>query len=141
MNKTGLIIAALITMSPLTSAMASNVQSVNETVTTSKSNQPEASAQTSFKNLINAIAQNNYNQFIAQGDTAFKAAITKELFAQVNTQLSPRLKTGYSTVFLGKLKQQGYQVYLWKLTFKDGKDDVLAKLSLKNDKVGGFWLN
>ncbi|MEH2102821.1 MAG: hypothetical protein V7K76_24360 [Nostoc sp.] len=42
---------------------------------------------------------------------------------------------------MGNLKQQGYQVYLWKLTFLDGGDDVLARLSLKDGKIGGFWLN
>ncbi|MEH2450705.1 hypothetical protein [Nostoc sp.] len=126
-------------MSPL--AVAKNVQAVNELVLATQSNQPEQSVQKTFTSLINAVEQNNYTQFISQGNAAFKEGITKQTFIQASGQLAPRLKKGYSAVFLGNLNQQGYQVYLWKLTFKDRSDDVLARLSLKDGKIGGFWLN
>ncbi|WP_445638478.1 DUF3887 domain-containing protein [Nostoc sp. DSM 114161] len=140
MNKMGLVVAAVVIMSPLTLAVK-NVQAVNEQVKITKSNQPEQSVQKTFTSLINAVEQNNYTQFISQGNATFKEGITKQTFTQVSGQLAPRLKKGYSAVFLGNLKQQGYQVYLWKLTFVDGSDDVLARLSLKDGKIGGFWLN
>jgi len=141
MNKMGFIVAAVITMSPLTLAVANNVQPANKQVKQTQSNQPEQSVQRTFTSLINAVEQNNYNQFISQGNAAFKEAVTKQTFTQVSGQLAPRLKKGYSLVFLGNLNQQGYQVYLWKLTFKDSGDDILARLSLKDGKIGGFWLN
>ena len=141
MNKIGFVVAAVVTMSPLNLAIAKNVQAVNEQVKLTHSNQPEQSVQRTFISLINAVEQNNYTQFISQGNAAFKEGITKQAFTQVSEQLAPQLKKGYSAVFLGNLNQQGYQVYLWKLTFKDGRDDVLAKLSLKDGKIGGFWLN
>ncbi|WP_414756180.1 hypothetical protein [Anabaena sp. CCY 9910] len=140
MNKMGLVVAAVVIMSPLTLAVK-NVHAVDEQVKVTKSNQPEQSVQRTFISLINAVEQNNYTQFISQGNAAFKEGITKQTFTQVSGQLAPRIKKGYSAVFLGNLKQQGYQVYLWKLTFKDGNDDVLARLSLKDGKIGGFWLN
>jgi hypothetical protein len=140
MNKMGLIVAAVVIMSPLTLAVK-NVQGVNEPVLPTHSNQPEQSVQRTFTSLINAVEQNNYTKFISQGNAAFKEGITKQTFTQVSGQLAPRIKKGYSAVFLGNLKQQGYQVYLWKLTFFDGGDDVLARLSLKDGKIGGFWLN
>ncbi|MEH2212935.1 hypothetical protein [Nostoc sp.] len=140
MNKIGLVVAAVVIMSPLTLTVK-NVQAVNEQVKPTHSNQPEQSVQRTFTSLINAVEQNNYTQFISQGNAAFKEGITKQIFTQVSGQLAPRIKKGYSAVFLGNLNQQGYQVYLWKLTFKDGNDDVLAKLSLKDGKIGGFWLN
>lgn len=141
MNKMGFVVAAVVIMSPLTLAVAKNVQAVNEQIKATKSNQPEQSVQRTFTSLINAVEQNNYTQFISQGNAAFKEGITRQTFTQVSGQLAPRIKKGYSAVFLGNLNQQGYQVYLWKLTFKDGSDDVLAKLSLKDGKIGGFWLN
>ncbi|PHJ54472.1 hypothetical protein VF14_34950 [Nostoc linckia z18] len=141
MNKMAFIVAAVITMSPLTLAVANNVQPANKQVKQTQSNQPEQSVQKTFISLINAVEQNNYNQFISQGNAAFKEAVTKQTFTQVSGQLAPRLKKGYSLVFLGNLNQQGYQVYLWKLTFKDSGDDILARLSLKDGKIGGFWLN
>lgn len=140
MNKIGLVVAAVVIMSPLTLAVK-NVLAVNEQVKPTHSNQPEQSVQRTFTSLINAVEQNNYTQFISQGNAAFKEGITKQTFTQVSGQLAPRIKKGYSAVFLGNLNQQGYQVYLWKLTFKDGSDDVLARLSLKDGKIGGFWLN
>jgi hypothetical protein len=92
-------------------------------------------------NLLNAIATNNYDNFVAEGNSGFKDAITKEMFDPVSKELATRLNEGYTTVFLDELKQQDYQVYVWKLTFKDGSDDFLIRLSLKDGKVGGFWLN
>ncbi|MCC5638488.1 hypothetical protein LC593_22155 [Nostoc sp. CHAB 5844] len=142
MNKMGLVVAAVVTMSSLTLGMVEDVQAVvKEPVKLTQANQPEQSVQKTFASLINAIEQNNYTKFISQGNAAFKEGITKQTFTHVSEQLVPRLKKGYSSVFLGKLNQQGYQVYLWKLTFKDGSDDVLARLSLKDGKVAGFWLN
>jgi hypothetical protein len=140
MNKMGLVVAAVVIMSPLILA-GKNVQAVNEQIKATKSNQPEQSVQRTFTSLINAVEQNNYTQFISQGNAAFKEGITKQTFTQVSGQLAPRIKKGYSAVFLGNLNQQGYKVYLWKLTFFDGGDDVLARLSLKDGKIGGFWLN
>ena len=42
--------------------------------------------------------------------------------------------------YLGDMRQQGYHVTLWRLRFKDGSDDALATLSMKGDKVGGYWI-
>ncbi|BBD61338.1 hypothetical protein NIES2109_41660 [Nostoc sp. HK-01] len=142
MNKIGLVVAAVLTMSPLTLGLVKDVQAaVKEQVKSTPANQPEQSVQRTFTSLINAIEQKNYPKFISQGNAAFKEGLTQQTFTQVSGQLAPRFNKGYSSVFLGKLNQQGYQVYLWKLTFKDGSDDILARLSLKAGKVGGFWLN
>jgi hypothetical protein len=45
---------------------------------------------------------------------------------KINRALAPRLAKGYAAVSLGKLKYRGYQIYLWKLEYKDGGDDDLA---------------
>jgi len=42
-----------------------------------------------------------------------------------------------SVFYLGELKQQGMSVHLWKLVYKDGENDTLAKLVLTGDKVAG----
>ena len=44
------------------------------------------------------------------------------------------------TTYLCQLKQAGYQVHLWKMTFKDDSDDQIARLVLKDGKVAGFFL-
>ena len=90
--------------------------------------------------LLKAVEANDYESFVADGTDAVKAGLTKQMLEGVSNQLSPRLKKGYTCSYLGELKQQGCQVYLWKLTYKDGEDDTLAKLVLKDGKVAGFWL-
>ena len=97
-----------------------------------------AAAAISYK-LISALNSGDHGAFIADGEEAFKG-LKKEQFDAAVQQFSPRLKSGYEVTYLGDLKQKGYEVSLWKITFKDGGDDLLGTLSLKDGKVGGFWL-
>jgi hypothetical protein len=92
-----------------------------------------------LNSLLAAIATNNYDVLVVNAAPALKTRITKETFAQVSTQLSPRLKKGYKPQYLGSLKQQGVEVFLWKITYQDGGDDMLARLVVQEDKVAGFW--
>jgi len=45
---------------------------------------------------------------------------------KLNRALAPRLAKGYAAISMGMLKYRGYQIYLWKLEYKDGGDDDLA---------------
>lgn len=89
--------------------------------------------------LLTAIVTNNYDALVANAAPALKTRITKETFARVSTQLSPRLKKGYKPQYLGSLNQQGVEVFLWKISFQDGGDDLLARLVIQDNKVAGFW--
>jgi hypothetical protein len=89
--------------------------------------------------LLAAIATSNYDALVANAAPALKTRITRETFTQVSTQLSPRLKKGYKLQYLGSLKQQGIEVFLWKIIYQDGGDDMLAKLVIQENKVAGFW--
>jgi hypothetical protein len=100
-------------------------------------------AQREFSKMIHALAGNDYDQFIADGDAAFKTALTKASFSDVVSQVAPRLKKGYEATYLGKLKQHGLMVCLWKIDFDEG-DDVLVRVIMKYDRkaniVSGFFL-
>lgn len=89
--------------------------------------------------LLSAIASDDYPAFVAEGNPAFQS-LKKEQFEAVVSQLGPKLKNGYDLSYLGELNQLGYQVTLWRLRFKCGGDDLLATLSMKDGKVGGFWI-
>jgi hypothetical protein len=89
--------------------------------------------------LLAAIATSNYDALVVNAAPALKTRITRETFTQVSTQLSPRLKKGYKLQYLGSLKQQGIEVFLWKIIYQDGGDDMLAKLVIQENKVAGFW--
>jgi len=97
------------------------------------------STEQTLTTLLTAIAANNYDALVANAAPALKARITRETFAQVTTQLSPRLKKGYKPQYLGSLKQQGVEVFLWKIAFEDGGDDMLARMVIQQGKVAGFW--
>ncbi|WP_025041757.1 hypothetical protein [Nitrosospira briensis] len=96
--------------------------------------------ETTMKSMVSAILANSLPDFVSPGDQAFQAGMTKEMLSSINQSLASRLKQGYTTTFLTALRQQGFDVYVWKLEFKDGNDDVLIFMALKDKKVGGFWL-
>ena len=101
---------------------------------------PDEQVRPVLNKLLKAVELNDYNSFVADGTDAVKAGLTKQMLEGVSNQLAPRLKKGYMCSYLGELKQQGCSVYLWKMVYKDGGDDTLAKLVLKDGKVAGFWL-
>ena len=92
------------------------------------------------KILLTATESGNYSDFQQPGDAAFQAGITKEMFSKVSQQLAPVLKGGYELFFLTSLTQQGFHVYLWKITPKTSNDQFIVKLVLKDGKASGFWI-
>jgi len=88
--------------------------------------------------LLTWITTNNYDGLVADSAPPLKSEITKEKFIEITTQLSPRLKQGYKVQYLSNLKKQGIEFFLWKITFQDGGDDLLAFLTIQEDKVAGF---
>ena len=88
--------------------------------------------------LLKSIETGDFVLFVQDGEPAFQK-IEKKSFDSVVSQLATRMKEGYETTYLGTLDQQGYSVTLWKLDFSEG-DDALATLSIKDGKVGGYWI-
>jgi hypothetical protein len=99
---------------------------------------PEVEA--TMNKMLAALQTKSLTDFVAGGDTQFRASMTQWLFDGVSVQFASRLKKGYTTTFLGSLNQQGYTAYLWKLQFKVGGDDLLVTMAVKEGKVGGFFL-
>jgi hypothetical protein len=99
----------------------------------------DAQAEKIFKRLIAAQTAKDYSAFVADTDDNLKAALTKTQFEASSNLMNKRTSGGYEMTFLGELNQHGYQVFLYRLRFKDGGDDMLATMSLKDDKVGGIY--
>jgi hypothetical protein len=102
--------------------------------------QPDEEARQIFSTLMAATIANDYDGFVAVCDDKMKAALTKQMLEGVSAQLKPRADQGYAADYLGELNQEGHAVHLWRLRFKDGGDDVLATLSVKDGKAGGFYI-
>ena len=100
-----------------------------------------AAADAIFKKLLAAQTSKDYDAFVADGTEQLRAALTKTQFEASSNILNARFKGGYDSTFLGEMNQKGFEVYLYRLRFKDGGDDMLATLSLKDGKVGGIWFH
>jgi hypothetical protein len=98
-----------------------------------------AQAEKIFKNLITAQTARDYDAFLADANDNLKAALTKTQFEASSNLMIKRTNGGYEITFLGELNQHGHQVFLYRLRFKDGGDDMLGTMSLKDDKVGGIY--
>ncbi len=90
--------------------------------------------------ILDAIASGNYELFTTVGDSGYKAGITKQMFEGVSEQLAPPMKKGYSTTYFGHLKQGDYQIYLWKLSFAEGADEFVARMTMNGEQVARILL-
>jgi len=93
-----------------------------------------------LNNLLGAVEANDYAAFLTDASPEVKAGITKQMLEGVSAQVAPHMKQGYEVVYLGSLAQQGCEVFLWKLTYREKRDETLAKLVIKDGQVAGFWL-
>jgi len=98
-------------------------------------------AETTMKKMMEAVKIKSFDSFMAETDDGMRAALTKQMFEGVANQLAPKLKQGYRTTYLSKLRQEGHEVFVWKLEISDAQDDHLIKMSLKDGKVSGFLIN
>lgn len=89
--------------------------------------------------LLDALAEDDYQRFISRGTPAF-AGIGEDDFRQVSATVAPRLQQGYTIKHLGNLRQQGRDISVWKISFADDGDDLLATLNVTEGRVGGFFL-
>jgi len=90
--------------------------------------------------LLKAVEEDDYEGFLGNLTKSFQASLTEKAFASGTGQLMPRMKKGYDVTVLGKLKERGFTVHLWKIAYKDGGDDTLARLIVEDEKVSGFLL-
>jgi hypothetical protein len=93
----------------------------------------------SVNKLITALVNSDHAAFVSDGEAAFKA-MKQGQFESFAAKISPVLKSGYEVTYLGTLNQKGYRMSLWKVSLKAGGDDLLASLSMRDGKVGGFFI-
>lgn len=93
-----------------------------------------------MKSMLAATQSKSLADFVAGADASFKSSMTQARLDSFNSQFAPRLNQGYTATFLTRLNQSGYALYLWKLEFKDGGDDRLVTLVVKDGMVSGFFL-
>jgi hypothetical protein len=93
---------------------------------------------TTLNQMLEAIQSRSREQFVEHGDAKFKNGFNEKMFGQLFQLLGQRLRQGYDVTFLTTLRQQDYLVYIWKLSFKDNKDDYIIRMAVKDGTVMGF---
>ena len=93
-----------------------------------------------MKRMLSAAQSKALDDFVAQADPQAKLALSKQM-QEINQELGPRLKQGYASAYWGSLNQDGFEVHVWKLQFRDGKDDYLLTMAVKDRKVAGMWVH
>ena len=113
----------------------------NRTRANVKSNdQPTVAVAAEFEWLMDSLRSRSYSSFVGHGDAHFKAAITPQIVEGVSEQIAPRMKAGYSAVYLCQMVRSTYTTHLWKLGFRDKQGDRLARLTLRKGKVNAFYI-
>ena len=100
-----------------------------------------AEAKAQFTKMITAVEKGDYESFIENAEPTFKAALPKTAFDSGTLTIYVRMKSGYTTSYMGTLRKGGFSVSYWKLAIKDGMDDVLVSMGLKGKKVITFAMN
>lgn len=99
-----------------------------------------APARQMLTQLLETVANQDYQQFMQLGTSEFQAGISRDQFDQVAQIVGARIEQGYQAQYLTSLQQQGYRVDLWKISFADGGDDSLARVVLEGERAAGFLL-
>ena len=89
--------------------------------------------------LLKAIENDQYNAFVEGGSDYFKSRISQQHFHNVSERLGQHLRNGFDVIFLTEFKQAGLVGTLWKIEYRDGFDDALAKIFQEDGKIAGFW--
>ena len=105
-----------------------------------QASQAPPAIEAAFKSMLAGLQSGSLSDFVAPGDAAFQSGMNQAMLENVRSRMAPRMNGGYTSTFLGTLIQEGYTIYLWKLSFKDGLDDRLVQVAVRDGKVAGFVL-
>ncbi len=92
-----------------------------------------------FDRLVAAVQANDRDAFVKNATDDMQQAVTPQVMDGINRDIGTRLAKGFDATYLCQLKQQGHQVQLWKVAFKDGGDDALIRIVMRGDKLAGFF--
>lgn len=90
-------------------------------------------------NLLETMIKDDYEGFMSHVTPDFGNVAARD-FMFIAAQMGPRLAQGYELEYFGMLQQLGYDISVWKISFSDDNDDVLATLNVRDGKVAGFFM-
>ena len=100
----------------------------------------EADASSLLRELLKAIEDNAYDDFVAKGSAHFKAAVQPSRLHGLSTNLGMRLAAGHRPTLFGSLRKHQGTLWLFRLEFADGGDDALVNMTTNGWQVAGFFI-
>jgi hypothetical protein len=102
----------------------------------------EVDATSLLRELLEALQAGAYDDFVAKGSAAFKAAASADLLnTGSRAKLAARLAAGYQPSLLGHLRRGEARVWLFRLEFADGGDDALAHMRMDGWQIAGLHID
>jgi RNA polymerase sigma factor (sigma-70 family) len=132
----GVAAVALLTAGVVNVAISSMAAPVDKTSAGEATEQEKGFANEVMKSL----ADEDYQEFIADGDNALKS-IKESQFKALCVQRTSQLKSGYHVIFLGVLTENNLRITLWKISYDDGSDDDLLHMAVDHGKIAGAILS
>jgi RNA polymerase sigma-70 factor (ECF subfamily) len=100
----------------------------------------QGDASSLLSELLKAIQDNAYDDFVAKGSARFKAAVQPTVLSGLSINLGARLASGFQPTLLGSLRKPKGTLWLFRLEFADGGDDALVSMTMDGWQVAGFFI-
>ena len=89
---------------------------------------------------LEALKNEDHQQFIEHGNKAFKELMDEHSFESLVMQRRAKLARGYKLEYFGAIRSIGMQKHLWRVNITGDKYQLLGSLSVSHGKVVGFDL-
>jgi hypothetical protein len=107
--------------------------------TTLDANSARIYADSATETTLQGLSENSLAKYIQNGNSQFKAAVTKENFDQIAGQLLDQLGTYVSKEYLSTEEIQGYVVVHYKATYTKGSVGVRMAFDKDHLVAGQFF--
>lgn len=91
---------------------------------------PPADIAAVLKTIITSYQTDDYELFRSTMSEQMEAAIPKERFQDVNRRMSVYFKSDYQLPYMGSVRARGRTVHFWRLSLKEGEDEMLMRMVL-----------
>ena len=89
--------------------------------------------------VLTALSREDKAAFLARSTGAF-ATIVESQFDAISNSLAAHLRSGFKLAHLGDAQRRSGDVSVFKITFADASDEVIAIISERDGKVDGLLL-
>jgi len=94
-----------------------------------------------LEGMLLAVQQGAREKFLENSTPEMKETVDAEMFKKIMATYGVFLKLQHSLNYLGDMKKKGCTVYLYRMSFDQGRDDSLVTFSMRGQLVAGIYIN